>query len=129
MQFGRKYKYSSSDLIKGSMKQCTHRTYSSTRPSFSTDASSTVIGNILLVAMTIVIGGVVAVQMLRFMELLDFSNSGIGRGNNEIDVGYSIVSIDGNITITIESISEEIAIGDVNFELYDVSLKRNEVDG
>ena len=83
----------------------------------------------MLVTLTVIIGGVVAVQALRFMDALDFSGTGFGRDAKEIDVRYSIVNVDGNLTITIEGISEDIAIDRVNYELYDVSLKRNEVDG
>ena len=111
------------------MKRCTSRTHSSPRPYFDTEASSTVIGHIMLVALTLLIGGLVAVQAMRFMDMIDLSDSAIGRGPKDIDVGYSIVHIDGNLTIPIESISEEIAIDRVNYELYDVTLKRNEVDG
>jgi len=111
------------------MKQCTQRTHSSPRPFFDSQASSTVIGNIMLVALTLLIGGIVAMQAMRFMDLIDLSDSAIGREPKDIDVGYSIIHIDNNLTITIESISEEIAIDRVNYELYDVTLKRNEVDG
>ena len=96
---------------------------------FTSDASSTVIGHILMVALTVLIAGVVALQAVRFMDALDFSGTGFGRDGDEIDVAYSMVMIDENLTITIEAISERIDINRVNYQFYNLSLKRNEADG
>ena len=111
------------------MNGTTQPTYSNPHHFFDTGASSTVIGNIMLVSLTVLMGGLLAVQALRFMDMIDLSDSEMGGEQKEIAIGYSILHVDESLIITIESMSEKIPIDRVNYELYDVTLKRNEVHG
>lgn len=103
--------------------------------SFNTDqtAASTVIGNILMVAITLLIAGVVAMQAINIMQSVNLPRTMdeiFGNDHKrEYIIDYTVEYEDSNLTITILSISEPIEIPRVNYELYNITLSQNDEVG
>lgn len=96
-------------------------------------AASTVIGNILMVAITLLIAGVVAMQAVSIMQTVNLPRTMdevFGNDHKkEYSIDYTVDYQDSNLTITILSISEPIEIPRVNYELYNITLSKNDEVG
>lgn len=117
-----------------SRKRIHHSSICSVWSEFDNSASSTIIGNILMVSLTLILASVVAIQVMQFAEKLDFSGDmwdvfGGGGGKDDLTVEYSVFRYENNLTISIVSISKEIDINSVNYQLYNITIEKNEEDG
>jgi len=92
-----------------------------------------VIGNILMVALTLLLVGVVVIQADRIWENANLPRSideALGRDDDpEAEVKYKVYYEEPNLTITITSISKKVEIPRVNYVLYNLSISEKDESG
>lgn len=92
-------------------------------------AVSTVIGNILMVVITVVIAALLFVWVMSFtsnLELPDvlkplFGNSDNEKEKGKINIDFSVAKKDGDYTVTIEYISKDVSIDEIRYYVKDNS--------
>ena len=98
-----------------------------------TSASATVIGNILMVALTLLLMGIVVIQADRIWENANLPRSideALGRDRDpDAVVKYKVYYEEPNLTITITSISKRVEIPRVNYVLYNLSISEKDESG
>ena len=96
-------------------------------------ASATVIGNILMLALTLLLVGIVVIQADRIWENANLPKNVdelLGRGRDpEAVVKYKVDYEEPNLTITITSISKKVEIPRVNYVLYNLSISEKDESG
>ncbi len=90
-------------------------------------AASTVIGNILLLTLTLLLGAIVLTQSKAILDSVDLTSSVddyLGRGkDDEASVTYTLDFYDDNLTIFLTSVSKRVEIPRVNYVLYNLTIK------
>jgi hypothetical protein len=115
------------------MKQ--HKTLNNTQRILRQDnqASANVIGNIMMVVMTLLLVSVVAVQGNNIWESANLPASideALGRDNDqEAKVTYKTYYEEPNLTITLLSVSKRVEIPRVNYVLYNLSINEKDETG
>ena len=99
----------------------------------NTSASATVIGNILMLALTLLLVGVVVIQADNIWENANLPRSidealGRDRDPNAV-VKYKVYYEEPNLTITITSISKKVEIPRVNYVLYNLTINEKDESG
>ncbi|HID71440.1 MAG TPA: hypothetical protein EYP29_01690 [Thermoplasmata archaeon] len=97
------------------------------------DGVSTVIGNLLMITLTLLLVGIVVLQANQIIDSIDLPKSideFLGREKDpEAVVNYKVDYEDSNLTITIVSVSRKVEIPRVNYVLYNLSINKIDETG